>query len=231
VRDLNLKGDFKLIDVVNKIGYLRINQFGERTADELEAALRKLDAQGMKGLIMDLRDNPGGLLDQSVKVAEKFLPKDKLVVSTEGRNPSDTRRHLADSHSKVRDYPVVILVNRGSASASEIVAGCFKDYKRAELVGELTFGKGSVQSILQMQNGAALRLTTAKYYTPSHKQIHGRGIGPDHKVVHTPEQQRDLAVKRATGGLDALEPVERERVEKAQDDQLKKAIELLKAKL
>jgi len=231
VRDINLKGEFKLIDEKYKIGYLRVNQFGERTADELEAALRKLDAQRVKGLVIDLRDNPGGLLDQSVQVAEKFLPKGKLIVSTEGRNPSDTRRHLADSPTKVRSYPIIILVNRGSASASEIVAGCFKDYKRAELVGELTFGKGSVQSILQMQNGAALRLTTAKYYTPSHKQIHGRGVGPDHKVVHTLEQRRDLSVKRATGGLDALEAEERLRVEKVQDDQLNKAVELLTAKL
>jgi len=229
VSDINRKQDFKLLD--DKIGYVRLSQFGDRTADELEAALRRMESKGMRALVMDLRNNPGGLLEQSIRVVEKFLPKGKLVVSTEGRNPADTRRHIANCVFKIREYPLVVLVDGGSASASEIVAGCLKDYKRADLVGEKTFGKGSVQSILQLQNGAALRLTTAKYYTPSHKEIHDMGIGPNHKVVHDPQRKTDLFRKNIPGGLDNLNPKDRERISKAQDDQLNKGLEILRAGL
>jgi carboxyl-terminal processing protease len=123
------------------------------------------------------------------------------------------------------------LVNGGSASASEIVAGCLQDLKRAELVGEKTFGKGSVQSILPLRNGAALRLTTAKYYTPSHRVIHEKGIMPDHEIKMAPEVLRDLALQRSPGGMEALPAEDRARVVKARDTQLEKAMELLKAKL
>ncbi len=229
VRDLAGKSGYGLLD--EKIGYVRLASFGDKTGSEMEKALQKMEKVGLKGLVLDLRDNPGGLLDQSVRVAEKFLPKDQLVVSTEGRKKEDIDKHHATGSVKVRKYPVVVLVNGGSASASEIVAGCLQDLKRAELVGEKTFGKGSVQSILPLRNGAALRLTTAKYYTPSHRVIHEKGIMPDHEIKMAPEVLRDLALQRSPGGMEALPAEDRARVVKARDTQLEKAMELLKAKL
>src|SRR5262249_13627810 len=161
----------------NKIGYIRIVQFGEKTSDDLETALQKLTSQHMQALILDLRWNPGGLLDQAVEVCQKFLPRGQLVVSTEGR--STNQRFSARGHDELNTMPVVVLVNLGSASASEIVAGCLQDLHRAIILGEKTFGKGSVQSIIPLKGGAALRLTTAKYFTPSHKVIHEVGISPN----------------------------------------------------
>ncbi|HXU77559.1 MAG TPA: S41 family peptidase, partial [Methylomirabilota bacterium] len=178
VKDINSKKLFPLGE--NKIGYIRLVQFGEKTSDDLEAALRKLKGQGMQGLVLDLRWNPGGLLDQAVDVCEKFLPRGELVVTTEGRNRAqDSTRKASGRGDELHNMPIVVLVNLGSASASEIVAGCLQDLKRAIILGEKTFGKGSVQSILPMSDGSALRLTTAKYYTPSHKVIHEEGITPD----------------------------------------------------
>ena len=229
VRDLTGKGDYKLLE--ENIGYVRLASFGDKSSLELEAAMRKMEKAGLTGLVIDLRDNPGGLLDQSVRVSEKFLPKGQLVVSTEGRAKDDIDKHHASGRAKIRKYPVVILVNGGSASASEIVAGCLQDLKRAELVGEKTFGKGSVQSILPLRNGAALRLTTAKYYTPSHRVIHEKGITPDHVVKLEASVLRDLSLKRSPGSLAALPEEDRARVAKAKDTQLEKALELLKAKL
>ena len=229
VRDFSGRSSYGLMD--EQIGYVRLASFGDKTSSEMEKAMQKMEKAGLKGLVIDLRDNPGGLLDQSVKVAEKFLPKDQLVVSTEGRGKEDVDKHHASGRVKVRKYPVVVLVNGGSASASEIVAGCLQDLKRAELVGEKTFGKGSVQSILPLRNGAALRLTTAKYYTPSHRVIHEKGITPDHEVKLAPEVLRDLTLKRSPGGFESLPAEDRERVKKAKDTQLEKAMELLKAKI
>lgn len=229
VRDLTGKGDYKLLE--ENIGYVRLASFGDKSSLELEAAMRKMEKAGLTGLVLDLRDNPGGLLDQSVRVSEKFLPKGQLVVSTEGRAKKDIDKHHASGRSEIRKYPVVILVNSGSASASEIVAGCLQDLKRADLVGEKTYGKGSVQSILPLRNGAALRLTTAKYYTPSHRVIHGKGIMPDHVVKLEASILRDLKLQRSPDGLKSLPKEDRERVAKAKDTQLEKALELLKAKL
>ena len=229
VRDFAGRSSYGLMD--EQIGYVRLASFGDKTSSEMEKAMQRMEKAGLKGLVIDLRDNPGGLLDQSVKVAEKFLPKDQLVVSTEGRGKENVDKHHASGRVKVREYPVVVLVNGGSASASEIVAGCLQDLKRAELVGEKTFGKGSVQSILPLRNGAALRLTTAKYYTPSHRVIHEKGIAPDHEVKLAPEVLRDLTLKRSPGGLESLPAEDRERVKKAKDTQLEKAMELLKAKI
>src|SRR5262249_27216940 len=153
--------------------------------------LKKLKGQGMQALILDLRWNPGGLLEQAVDVCEKFLPRGELVVTTEGRNSSQNSvRRAGGRGDKVPNMPIVVLVNLGSASASEIVAGCLQDLKRGIILGERTFGKGSVQSILPLQDGSALRLTTAKYYTPSHKVIHEEGITPDIVVPLTPEEER-----------------------------------------
>ena len=173
VKDINGKKEFPL--GADRIGYIRITQFGDKTGDELEAALEKLKAQGMKALILDLRWNPGGLLDQAVEVCEKFLPRGQLVVSTEGRTRwKDILRQ--GGGDELKGMPIVVLVNLGSASAAEIVTGCLQDLHRAVILGEKTFGKGSVQSIFPLDDGAALKLTMAKYYTPSHKVIHEHGI-------------------------------------------------------
>ena len=198
VKDINGKKEFPLGE--NKIGYVRLMQFGEKTSDDLEAALKKLKAQGMQALILDLRWNPGGLLDQAVDVCEKFLPRGQLVVTTEGRNPSQNiRARRRATAMNCSNMPMVVLVNLGSASASEIVAGCLQDLNRAIILGEKTFGKGSVQSIIPLDDGSALRLTTAKYYTPSHKVIHEHGITPDIVVPMTDEEERDVQLKRTPG--------------------------------
>jgi carboxyl-terminal processing protease len=226
VRDINGKRAFPLD--AEKIGYVRIIQFGEQTATDLEEALRKLENQGMTGLVLDLRDNPGGLLDQAVKVCEKFLPKSSLVVSTEGRNATQKAEYRATGRNSHPKIPMAVLVNDGSASASEIVAGCLQDYKRALVVGEQSFGKGSVQTIVPLQDGSALRLTTAKYYTPSHKVIHEHGITPDIVVAMPDQDEADLLLKRSPGGIEGLNEPERERVKNVRDVQLDRASDLLR---
>ncbi len=229
VRDLKGSGKYDLLE--DKIGYVRLSGFSDKTASELEAALVKMEKAGLKALVLDLRDNPGGLLDQSAYVTEKFVPKGQLVVTTEGRQNRQLDKLVASGRYKQRKLPMAVLVNGGSASASEIVAGCLQDISRAELVGMKTFGKGSVQSILPLHDGSALRLTTAKYYTPKHRTIHGKGITPDHVVEMTPEQMGHLALQRSPGGLETLPEEEREKAKATQDLQLLKALELLKAKL
>ena len=226
VKDVNGRREFPLGD--NKVGYVRLTQFGEHTSDDLERALKILEERGAQSLVMDLRDNPGGLLDQAVKVCEKFLPRGQLVVSTEGRNAAEKSTFNASGRTKHPNQPMVILINGGSASASEIVAGCLQDLKRAYVMGEKSFGKGSVQSILPLPDGAALRLTTAKYYTPSHKVIHEHGIEPDSVVPMTLEEERDVMLKRVPGGVDSLDEKDRERVQKARDTQLDRATDYLK---
>jgi carboxyl-terminal processing protease len=226
VKDINGKKEFPLGE--NKIGYVRLIQFGEKTSDDLEVALKKLKAQGMQGLVLDLRWNPGGLLEQAVDVCEKFLPRGQLVVKTEGRNSGQNSSHYANGHDELANVPIVVLVNLGSASASEIVAGCLQDVKRGIILGEKTFGKGSVQSILPLQDGSALRLTTAKYYTPSHKVIHEQGITPDILVPMTDEEERSILLQRTPGGLESLDDAERQRVLRSGDPQLERAQDLLK---
>jgi carboxyl-terminal processing protease len=226
VKDINGKREFPVDD--HKIGYIRLVQFGEHTSTELESALHKLETQGMQSLILDLRNNPGGLLDQAGRVCEKFLPGGKLIVSTEGRNStqkSEFRSHSGTAHRKM---PMVLLVNIGSASASEIVAGCLQDLQRVVVIGEQTFGKGSVQTVLPLPDGQGLRLTTAKYYTPSHRVIHEKGITPDIIVSMTEEEERDMLMKRSPGGVEGLEPKERERIMNAHDPQYERALDLLK---
>ena len=231
VKDINGKKEFPLGE--NKIGYVRLVQFGEKTSGDLEAALKKLNQQGMQALILDLRWNPGGLLEQAVDVCEKFLPRGELVVTTEGRNPSQNSvRKAMGRGDELHNMPMVVLVNLGSASASEIVAGCLQDLKRAIILGEKTFGKGSVQSIIPMpplpDGVSALRLTTAKYYTPSHKVIHEVGITPNIVVPMTDEQERLAQLKLTPGGVESLEPADREKLAAARDPQLERAMDLLK---
>ncbi len=226
-KDINGKKEFPLSE--NGIGYVRLVQFGEKTSDELGLALKRLKGQGMRALVLDLRWNPGGLLEQAVEVCERFLPRGELVVTTEGRNSAQNSTRRANGRGdQLNGMPMVVLVNLGSASAAEIVAGCLQDHQRAIVLGERTFGKGSVQSILPLNDGSALRLTTAKYYTPSHKVIHEHGIEPNILVPMTDEEERDLILQRTPGGVESLEEPDRSRVANARDSQLERAVDLLK---
>ena len=183
-------GDFK-------IGYVRITQFNEPTAADLGKRLDELEAKGMQALIIDLRYNPGGLLNSAVDVCGQFLPPHTVVVSTEGRMPSQKHNYWTSDTGKERpSYPIAILINGSSASGAEIVAGALKDLNRAVLVGETTFGKGSVQSVIALPDGSALRLTTAKYYTPSHQVIHEHGVAPNIQASLTPDEERLLMMER-----------------------------------
>ena len=225
VKDINGKKEFPLDE--NKIGYLRITQFAEKTTDELESALGKLKRQGMKGLIIDLRWNPGGLLEQAVAVCQKFLPRGQLVVSTEGRRLMEKYFAKGDG-DELKNVPIVVLVNLGSASAAEIVTGCLQDLHRAVILGEKTFGKGSVQTIFPLEDGSALKLTVAKYYTPSHKVIHQHGIMPDILVPVSDEEEAAILLKRAPGAVESLPEKDRVRVSEIRDEQADRAEDLLK---
>jgi carboxyl-terminal processing protease len=179
VRDI-----IKVRSVVSKlyeddIGYIKIRNFSKNTSSDLDKALEELQEKGITKLILDVRNNPGGLLNQAVEVTDRFLNKENLIVYTKGR--SDDQNMRFTSHDKVSgvSYPLIILVNGGSASASEIVAGALQDLNRAIILGTQTFGKGSVQTIIPLSDGSALRLTTARYYTPSGRVIQENGIEPD----------------------------------------------------
>lgn len=171
--------------VEGDVGYVRVISFTEKTYEGLEKAIKKIKADvpadKLKGYVLDLRLNPGGLLDQAINVSDAFLERGE-VVSTRGRNAEETRRFNAGAGDLTDGKPVIVLVNGGSASASEIVAGALQDLKRATVVGTRSFGKGSVQTIIPLGEAGALRLTTALYYTPSGKSIQGTGIEPDIKV-------------------------------------------------
>jgi carboxyl-terminal processing protease len=155
----------------NQTGYVRLQDFAENTDRDLSAALRDLSGRGMKRLILDLRGNPGGPLDQAIKVSNKFLPQNALIVYTRGRVPNADQDYVATERSEYTDLPIVVLVNRSSASASEIVSGALQDHDRALIVGETTFGKALVQSVYRISDNAGLALTTARYYTPSNRLI------------------------------------------------------------
>src|SRR6266436_1106581 len=209
-----------------RIGYIRLIQFNEPTADELSKALDDLQKQGMQALILDLRNNPGGLLNSAVDVCGQFLPPNTKVVSTQGRVPSQQHDYSTSTVSKPRpNFPLVLLVNEGSASGAEIVAGALKDLRRAVLVGETTFGKGSVQNVLQLPDGSAVRFTTAKYYTPSRQVIHGNGVTPNIRVPMSAEQERALFAMRSA---ENLKPEEEKSLIKMRDPQLLRAIDALK---
>jgi carboxyl-terminal processing protease len=209
-----------------KIGYVRLIQFNEPTADELGKALDALQKQGMQALILDLRNNPGGLLNSAVDVCGQFLPANTKVVSTQGRAASQQREYATSGAAKERPhFPMAMLVNEGSASGSEIVAGALKDLRRAILVGETTFGKGSVQNVLQLPDGSALRITTAKYYTPSKQVIHGNGVTPNIRVPLTTEQARLLFTSR---GTESMNPEDERNAIKSRDPQMLRAIDALK---
>lgn len=171
------------------IGYVRVSNFQGKTTDDLSKSLDAIEnGREPKGLVLDLRNNPGGLLDQAIKVSDLFLDSG-LIVSTKGRHPEQDIRELAEKNDKERYYPIVVLVNGGSASAAEIVAGALQDNKRALILGSKTFGKGSVQTVLPLSDGSGLRLTTARYYTPSGKSIQASGIIPDIELEFIPPSE------------------------------------------
>ena len=187
----------------------------------------------MEGLIIDLRNNPGGLLDQAAKICEMFLPRGQLVVSTEGRVDPKVE-YYSRGKDRIPGVPIAVLVNGSSASASEIVSGCLQDCKRAIIVGDQTFGKGSVQTLIPLPDGSALRLTTAKYYTPSHKVIHEKGITPDILIPMTPEEEEVLYIRRLGGSEDIFKSMSEEKrtfAEGVKDIQLERAHDLLKGVL
>jgi len=161
------------------IGYIRLVEFQEKTHKELEKNLRDLEKKEIKGLILDLRNNPGGLLDASVEVGRKFLGDGKTIVSTKGRVENQNFMFKSKNKKPHADYPMVVLINGGSASASEIVAGAIQDHKRGIIMGTKSFGKGSVQTVVPLSDGSAVRLTTSKYFTPDGHSIHEKGIIPD----------------------------------------------------
>lgn len=232
-------------------GYVRVAQFQEKTDSDLDKALDKMEKEngGLKGLVLDLRNNPGGLLDQAVKVSDDFL-ESGLIVYTDGRIEGQKMTFSAKKEGTRPNYPIVVLVNAGSASASEIVAGALQDHERALILGTQTFGKGSVQTIYPLEDGSALRLTTARYYTPSGRSIQAKGITPD-IILETekakralPRSFREIREKDLDGHIETpgVKPEKEEKIEKpkeekaeapkeeeAEDIQLNRALELLKS--
>ncbi len=191
--------DIKNPHVIDEhIGYIRLTEFREDTYKEFHAAVMKLKTQGADSLIVDLRNNPGGLLNVAIKICEDFLPIGKTIVSTKGRHASqDSFSKSTNINGAFLKMPMVVLINEGSASASEIFAGAMKDNKRAITIGTKSFGKGSVQSVIPMPDGSGLRLTTAKYFTPSGISIHGIGITPDVVVERIePKEEKDEDKKK-----------------------------------
>jgi carboxyl-terminal processing protease len=209
-----------------RIGYIRLIQFNEPTAEELSKALDELQKAGMQALILDLRNNPGGLLNSAVDVCAQFLPPRSKVVSTQGRMASQQHDYSTSGAKKDRpNFPMALLINEGSASGAEIVAGALKDLHRAILVGETTFGKGSVQNVMQMPDGSAVRFTTAKYYTPGRQVIQGNGVTPNIRVVMTAEQERALIALR---NAENVKPEDEKNIIKTKDPQMLRAIDALK---
>jgi carboxyl-terminal processing protease len=196
VRDIIKIKSVKSKMLKDDIGYIKLTQFQEMTSDDLTKALKDLKEKGMKSIILDLRNDPGGLLNSAVDVAGQFLPPKKLVVYIKGRTGDKIEYFTEGDDPTYTDLPMVVLVNQGSASASEIVAGALKDWNRAVIVGVQTFGKGSVQTLIPLSDGAGLRLTTAKYYTPSGVSIQNVGITPDIIVKLEAKDGKGISVIR-----------------------------------
>jgi carboxyl-terminal processing protease len=207
------------------IGYIRLAEFQERTPQDVAKALNKLKGSGMEGLILDLRNNPGGLLDAAVKVSDSFVDQGKTIVSTRGRLKEQEIIYKARASSG-NDYPMVVMINGGSASASEIVAGAIQDNGRGIILGTKSFGKGSVQTVIPLKDNSALRLTTAKYFTPSGRAIREEGIVPDVVVEYQELRKKDENQKKIEEVFEKLDDNDKE--EKDYDNQLMRAIDLLK---
>ncbi len=232
----------KVID--ESIGYIKLTQFQEKTSSDLKKALKKLSKENITDLVLDLRNNPGGLLQGAVDVTSQFLPPEKLVVYIKGRSGGKTEFDTSNGN-RFYDLPMIVLVNEGSASASEIVSGALQDWDRAVILGTQTFGKGSVQTVIPLSDGSALRLTTARYYTPKDRSIQTTGITPDIVIkreskdgekAHTVVREKDLKnpLKNDTD-KDATKEKSEEVIEvptngsKDEDVQLQHAIDLLKS--
>ncbi len=178
----------------NGIGYVKLAQFQDRTSQELTEAISGLEAQNggeLRGLILDLRNNPGGLLTEAIDVVDEFIDSG-LIVSVRGRTQDQTREYYATKNGSFQTFPVVVIVNDGSASASEVVAEALQDSKRAVILGTKTFGKGSVQTIIKLEDGSGLKLTTAKFYAPSGRSINEVGVTPDIKVENSEDRDKQL---------------------------------------
>jgi len=222
------------------IGYLRLSQFHEDTVREFDQAMEQLKEKEIRGLILDLRYNPGGTLQAAVEVADRFLDRGKIIVQAIGRNEQVEAEIKATQSDRYPELPIVILINEGTASGSEIVAGALRDHHRAILVGDKTFGKGSVQSVLPLRDASAIRLTTAYYYTASHRLINEVGIEPDIKISMTDEEKRDHILKRYEAlkkledvfeqeEAETIPPVEKEEKKpEGYDPQLQRAVDVLK---
>ncbi len=208
------------------VGYLRITAFHGRTTRELDEGLRKLMRRNVRGIVLDLRGNPGGFLTKSVEVSERFLPEGSMIVFTRGRRRSETVYFRSRARGVWVGRPLVVLINKGSASASEIVAGALQDLDRALIVGRTSFGKGSVQAIIPMRGGAALRLTTARYYTPLGRLIHEKGIRPDVEAGPKALSRQQVAERRKT--LTSSEEKPREAGAVGADAALELAVAVLK---
>lgn len=187
------------------IGYVRLSAFQENSAKDLEEALNSLQSEGMQGLLLDIRNNAGGLLTAAVEVSELFVPEGQLIVSTRGRNPKKNNEYFSKSKKVFTVKPLVILVNKGSASSSEILAGAIQDFKLGTIVGGKTFGKGSIQSLIPLDDGTAIRMTTSRYYTPAGRLIHEKGIAPDVEVEAGEDKEgTDIPLERAIEVLKEL---------------------------
>ncbi|WP_081891424.1 S41 family peptidase [Verrucomicrobium sp. BvORR106] len=211
-----------------KIGYARITEFTQGTVKDLSNELDRLEKEGMQAFVLDLRNNPGGLIDSAVGVCGEFLPSGTVVVTTEGRvatqNPPPYRTPPRNGKAQ-RKYPMCVLINHGSASGSELVAGALQDLKRAIVVGTTSFGKGSVQTVLPMKNGAAMRLTTAKYYTPSHRTIHENGVEPNIVSALTSDEEMKIMQWRTANTQGEGRTLD---LAKLNDRQLERATDVLK---
>jgi carboxyl-terminal processing protease len=211
------------------IGYVKLRSFQKTSTEELEEALQDLEEQRIRGLVLDLRNNPGGLLEQAISVSDEFLEAGKLIVYTKGRLASQNMKGFSKNERAHLGYPLAILVNGGSASASEIVAGALQDLGRATIIGSQSFGKGSVQTIIPLSDGSGLRLTTAKYYTPKGREINGKGITPDIMIEEPQPTQEQEEGKQEAGRSRRLMPLPGDDL--TNDIQLQKAVEFLKAQV
>lgn len=219
--------DVRVID--GGVGYVQLTEFSDHTGEQFGRALEGLLRRGVTSLVIDLRNNPGGVLEAAVEVAEPFFRKGELIVYTQGRQPADRDDYRAEADGHPVTLPVAVLINAGSASAAEILTGALKDTNRAVVVGERSFGKGSVQSVFPLKNGEGLRLTTARYYTPAGVSIHEKGITPHVEVVMTPEEDEKLSRQRARADLsDPQAFKERFGFEPIEDRQLQAALDVLK---
>ncbi len=215
--------------IENNIGYVKLIEFQENTPEDLEKKLVELERRGMEGMILDLRNNPGGLLDTAVEVAGKFLEEGKLIVFTKGRLASQNIEYRARRVARHTKFPLVILVNKGSASGSEIVAGAILDNKRGIILGEKTFGKGSVQTVVPLSDGSAVRLTTSKYFTPSGRSIHNEGIAPDILVEYVEPSPPQTAGSEQPDVFEKLiEEEAKKQPLQVYDSQLARAVDLIK---